>query len=112
MAVCCVRIDKERTESVILSCIQMLIYLELKAEQLKVIMEFLRGSDVFAILSTVFGKMLCSACLPLIFDKLTRTASRHRTLDATLNAMCISLQNSNKFNILITFRLHKFSLQM
>ena len=56
MAVCCVRIDKEATESVILSCIQTLIYSELKAEQLKVIMKFLRGSDVFAILPTAFGK--------------------------------------------------------
>ena len=84
------RIDKERTESVILSCIQMLIYSELKAEQLNVILEFLRCSVVFAILPIVFGKTLCYACLPLIFDKLTRTASRHRTLDAILNATCIN----------------------
>ena len=64
MAVCCVRIDEETTESVILSCIQTLTYSELKAEQLKVIMKILRGSDVLAILPTVFGKTLCYACLP------------------------------------------------
>ena len=112
MAVCCVRIDEERTESVILSCIQTLIYSELKAEQLKIIIKFLRGSDVFAILPTVFGKMLCYACLPWIFDKLTKTMSRHGTLDAILNATCISPRDSNEFNILIAFQLHKFSLQM
>ena len=64
MAVCCVRIDEETIESVILSCIQTLIYSESKAEQLKVIIKFIRGSDVFAILPTVFGKKLCYACLP------------------------------------------------
>ena len=111
-AVCYVRIDEETTESVILSCIQTLIYSELKGEQLKVIMKFLSGSDIFAVLPTVFGKTLCYACLPYIFDKLTRTASRHRTLDAILNATCISPQDSNKFNILIAFQLHKFSLRM
>ena len=59
MAVCCVRIDEETIETVILSCIQTLIYLELKAEQLKVIIKFIRGSDAVAILPTVFlGKAL------------------------------------------------------
>ena len=64
MALCSVRIDEVRTESVILSYFQMLGYSELKAEQLKVIMEFLRHRDVFAILLTGFGKTLCYACLP------------------------------------------------
>ena len=87
MAVCCVRIDEERTKSVILNCIQTLGYSELKTEQLKVIMEFLRGRDVFAILPTGFGKTLCYVCLPLIFDKLTRTASSIILVVTPLNAI-------------------------
>ena len=60
----------------------------------------LRGNNVFTILPTVFGKMLCSTCLPLIFDKLTRTVSRHRRFDAILNSTCISPQHFNEFNTL------------
>ena len=48
----------------------------------------------------------------LVFDKLTKTASGPITLDAILNTTCISPQDSNKLNILITFQLHKFSLRM
>ena len=44
---------------------------QLKPEQLKVIMEFICGKDVFAVLPTGFGKTLCYACLPLVFDELT-----------------------------------------
>ena len=36
--------------------IQKLGYSQLKPEQLKVIMEFIRGKDVFAVLPTGFGK--------------------------------------------------------
>ena len=46
MAVCSVSIDEVRTESVILSYFQTLGYSDLKAEQLKVIMEFLRSRDM------------------------------------------------------------------
>ena len=54
------------TEAVITS----LGYSHLKEEQRVVIRSFLLGSDVFAILPTGFGKSLCYACLPNIFDKL------------------------------------------
>ena len=45
-------------------------YNHLKDQQKVVISRFVLGSDVFAILPTGFGKTLCYACLPNVFDKL------------------------------------------
>ena len=47
-------------------------YDTLKSLQLKVIMSFFAGRDVFAILPTGYGKSLCYALLPLLFDRLYR----------------------------------------
>ena len=44
----------------------------LKDEQRKVILSFVKGEDVFVVLPTGFGKSLCFACLPLIFDRVSR----------------------------------------
>ena len=41
----------------------------LKDKQRKVILSFVKGEDVFVVLPTGFGKSLCFACLPLIFDR-------------------------------------------
>jgi len=68
MAVHCEKFDKERVVTVIKSSVQKLGYTHLKPN---VIMQFLRSRDVFAILSTGFGKMLYFACLPLVFEELT-----------------------------------------
>ena len=45
-------------------------YQTLKDEQLEVMVRFIRGEDVFAVLPTGFGKSLCYACLPGVFDAL------------------------------------------
>ena len=45
-------------------------YHSLKSEQKAVIKEFVMGKDVFAIFPTGYGKSLCYACLPGVFDKL------------------------------------------
>ena len=42
----------------------------MKPEQLKVVEMLVRGNDVFGVLSTGYGKSLCYACLPLLFDNL------------------------------------------
>ena len=42
----------------------------MKPEQLQVVEAFVKGHDVFGVLPTGFGKSLCYACLPLVFDKL------------------------------------------
>lgn len=41
----------------------------MKAEQMEVVTNILSG-DVFAVLPTGFGKSLCFACLPAVFDEL------------------------------------------
>ena len=82
------RCDEEVAKSVITKCIQKLGYLQLKPEQLKVIMEFVNGRDVFAVLPTGYGKTLCYACLPLIFDELaSRTTPSIILVITPLNAI-------------------------
>ena len=51
------RCDEEVAKSVFTKCIQKLGYLQLKPEQLKVIMEFVNGRDVFAVCLLVTGKL-------------------------------------------------------
>ena len=45
-------------------------YEEMKPKQLEVITAVLNGQDVFAVLPTGFGKSLCFAALPFMFDQL------------------------------------------
>ena len=45
----------------------------MKKEQLEVVLAFLSGNDVFAVLPTGFGKSLCYACLPFAFELLVET---------------------------------------
>ena len=48
----------------------------MKEEQLEVVVAFLSGSDVFAILPTGFGKSLCYACLPFALELLGETEEK------------------------------------
>ena len=92
VAVHCARIDEETAEKPITRIIQKLGYSQLKPEQLKVIMEFVCGKDVFAVLPTGFGKTLCYACLPLVFDELTHRRAPSIILVVTpLNAIILYL---------------------
>ena len=43
-------------------------YEKLKDLQMDVLVSFVTGNDVFAVLPTGFGKSLCYACLPGMFD--------------------------------------------
>ena len=42
--------------------------------QLEVVEAFVKGRDVIAVLPTGYGKSLCFACLPLVFDRSGRQA--------------------------------------
>ena len=43
---------------------------ELKNHRIEVVLSFLTGNVVFAVLPTEYGKSMCYACLPLLFDNL------------------------------------------
>ena len=45
-------------------------YSQLKPEQLRVIVAFVSGRDVFVSLPTGYGKSLCYSVLPGVFDRL------------------------------------------
>ena len=47
---------------------RLLGYPNMKDEQLQVVNDVLLGRDVFAVLPTGFGKSLCFACLPGVFN--------------------------------------------
>ena len=57
-------------DAAIVSSMKKLGYMKLKDEQHKIVCSFISGRDVFGVLPTGFGKSLCYACLPLIFDKI------------------------------------------
>ena len=44
--------------------------------QMQVIVAFVMGQDVFAILPTGYGRSLCYACLPILLDDLYRNSVR------------------------------------
>ena len=57
---------------------------KLKAEQVQVIHQFVSGKDIFMSLPTGYGKSLCYALLPLVFDSL-RSGDSGRSI-----VVCIS----------------------
>ena len=50
-------------------------YEGMKSEQLRIVESFVTGHDVFGVLPTGYGKSLCYACLPLVFDCLLQKPS-------------------------------------
>ena len=44
----------------------------LKPQQNEVVLQFVKDHDVFVVLPTGYGKSLCYACLPLVFDALKK----------------------------------------
>ncbi len=46
----------------------------IKKEQLEVIVKFVLGRDVFAVLPTGYGKSICYQCLPRVYNHLGHTA--------------------------------------
>ena len=45
-------------------------YEKVRQEQLDIVLNFLKGNDVFVSLWTGGGKSLCYACLPFVYDRL------------------------------------------
>ena len=56
-------------------------YPDLKPEQLTVMETFVKGCDVFCCTPNgLWGKSLCFACLPIVFDKLLDTGGKDGSL--------------------------------
>ena len=64
-------------ESEILTAIKVAVeaagYGSLKEKQIEVIVNLVKGNDVFAVLPTGYGKSLCYICLPKVYDCLLKT---------------------------------------
>lgn len=50
-------------------------YEGMRSEQLQIVESFVTGHDVLGVLPTGYGKSLCYACLPLVFDRLLKKPS-------------------------------------
>ena len=66
-------------ESEILTAIKVAVeaarYGSLKEKQIEVIVNLVKGNDVFAVLPTGYGKSSCYICLPKVYDCLLKTQS-------------------------------------
>ena len=64
-------------ESEILTAIKVAVeaagYGSLKEKQIEVIVNLVKGNDVFSVLPTGYGKSLCYICLPKVYDCLLKT---------------------------------------
>ena len=63
-------VSKSRMEEALVCTLQRLGFEKLRKEQDRVVRAFVGGRDVFAALPTGYGKSLCFALLPYLFDGL------------------------------------------
>jgi len=69
--------DTLRAEKICDSVAKDLGYSVLKDIQKNVISSFVLGNDVFAVLPTGYGKSLCYACLPGVFNQINQKHFPH-----------------------------------
>ena len=92
--------DRDRlARQSILCAAEKLGYPMLKAEQLDVLLHFVEGRDVFAVLPTGFGKSLCYACLPLAFDRLLEREEGYTI--AVVVTPLLAIMKDQVFNLLL-----------
>ena len=60
--------EEQRVLYAVTAAVQHLGYSYMKPEQFQVVSGIISGKDVFAVLPTGFGKSLCFAGLPIVFD--------------------------------------------
>ena len=86
-------------------------YQGIRREQQNVIINFLNGRDVFAVLPTGYGKSLCFACLPYIFDKLYQSTNSIIVVITPLTAIINDQVSKSKLYLLThCLQYHKLSL--
>ena len=59
----------------------------LKEEQLDVIVKFVMGRDVFAVLPTGYGKSLCYQCLPRVFNEIYFSGDNHCSIIVVISPL-------------------------
>lgn len=64
-------------------------YQSLKDKQAEILVEFMHGYDVFGVLPTGYGKSLCYACLPWMFDELHKESNSIVIVVSPLTAIMI-----------------------
>jgi len=69
-------------------------YSSLKTEQTQAILKFLQGKDVFVVLPTGYGKSLCYACLPLVFDRVFgRLSTNERSIAVVISPLIALMED-------------------
>ena len=61
-------------------------YDAVKEEQKKIVESFVSGKDIFAVMPTGYGKSLCYACLPIVFDLLLGRETANHSIVNSYNA--------------------------
>ena len=60
---------------------------EIRQEQLEVIVQFVLGKDVFAVLPTGYGKSLCYQCLPKVFNDISFGGKDHTAIIVVISPL-------------------------
>ena len=68
--------DDVQLKRVIQSAGECMGYAKVKDEQVRVIIDVVRGRDTFISLPTGYGKSLCYGVLPWVFDELSRNDTK------------------------------------
>ena len=64
------KVTLSQAKGAIEASVRALGYENVRQDQFDVVLNFLKGNDVFVSLPTGGGKSLCYACLPLVYDRL------------------------------------------
>lgn len=72
-------------------------YQSLKEEQKRAVKAFVEGKDVFVSLPTGYGKSLCYALLPLVFDKRRETVEKRSIVMVVSPLIALMKDQSAKF---------------
>ena len=75
------------------SAAQALGYNCLKRHQIEVVLAVAGGRDVFAVLPTGYGKSLCYACLPMLFDNMLGLHVDDRSIVVVLTPLTAIIQD-------------------
>ena len=68
-------------------------YENVRQEQFDVVLNFMKGNDVFVSLPTGSGKSLCYACLPLVYDRLREDVDTSKSIALVISPLNALMQD-------------------